>query len=119
MLRLTLSTAVNPAKVLVTPSMTICGLASGSVHGRSLTLLTAVVINSEVPRGQRAAPRRCKERPLDDIRADHPPLPGELPVEVDLGPYLPAGVEMRRSQHGERDVALAGGRPGGRRDAAD
>src|SRR6185437_5924421 len=119
MLRLTLSTAVQPPKVLVTPSMMICGLAPGSNHGRSLTLLTAVVIMSEVSRRQRAAPRRCKEGPLDYSRPHHAPLPRELPVEIDIGPYPAPRLKVRRIHHGKGDVALAGGRPRGRRDAAD
>ena len=42
-------TAVKAPKVLVTPSMTICGLASGSSHGRSGLLLSAVVITVRAP----------------------------------------------------------------------
>src|ERR1700756_3696150 len=116
MLRLTLSTAVWSPKLLVTASMTICGLAAGSSHGRSARGFEALEIMaaaSEIRRRRRAPPLRRVERPLHHARAHHAPLPKELPVEIDVGPTGRAGREMRRLHHGERDVALGCRRPGG------
>src|ERR1700733_78628 len=62
---------------------------------------------------------RCVERLFDDASARHAPLPYQLPIEVDFGPHFGAELQMRRREHREGDVALAGGRPDGGGHAAD
>src|ERR1700733_9788080 len=108
-LRLTLSTARNAPYILLTPSMTIWGRASGLSQGRSAFALAEVVIMALVVRGRcGAAPFRREERPFDDPRCAHATFPSELPVQVDLGPNVVGRGEVWSIQHRERDVALTG-----------
>src|SRR4029077_2819758 len=113
MLSVTLSTAAWAPKLLQRPSMTIWAMAAGSSHGRSARGLSALAITgvtaSEVRRRRRAPPLGCVERPFHHARAHHAPLPHQLPVEIDVGPEGRARREVRRLQHGERNVALGCG----------
>src|ERR1700733_6896315 len=118
MLRVTLSTSVVAPKVLLTASISTCGVACGSSHGRRaascLEGLAITAAPSEVRRRRHAPPRRCEERPPPPARAHHAPLPYQLAIEVDLGPDGRARGDVGRVHHGERQVALAGWRPGRR-----
>ena len=85
--RLTLSTAVKAPKVLLTLSMTICGLASGSSQGRSaIDLGAAVHAALELRRRRRAPALGRKEGTLDHLRARHATLPDEFPIQIDFRP---------------------------------
>src|SRR5271169_1388654 len=119
MRRLTLSTAVKAPNVLVTLSMTICGLATGSSHGRSAIDLGAVFTRLEFSRRRRASSLRGKERTLDHLRSRHSTLPNEFPAQVDFSPNGRADLKMRRIDHSKADVALASRRPDCRADVAD
>src|SRR5579863_587872 len=126
MSRDTASTAVLGPYTLVTASMRICATAAGSSHGRELTGLDWDAImccvrlpwGSEIRRRCGAAARRSKERALYHPCPHHPPLPYQLAVEIDLGPQLRTDAEVRGLHHRQRQVALAGRRPGRRGDAA-
>src|SRR5579859_2214820 len=120
MRRLTLSTAVKAPKVLSMPSMTICGLASGSSHGLSASDFGWVDgTRLELGRRSRAAPGRRKKRPLHHLGSRHSALPYEFAVEIDIRPDRRARPEVRCIDHSKRDVALASRRPRRRGDAAD
>src|ERR1700761_4669168 len=120
MRRLISSTAVKPPKRLLTPSMTICGLAWRSSHGRSaLDFCCWETTALEIARRRGAAPVRREKRPLHDLRPAHPSFPDELSIQVDISPDGAAHREIRGIDHSKRDVALASRRPGGRSDAPD
>src|SRR5579862_796379 len=101
--------------------MTICGLAAGSSHGRSVLGFCWVAITArllELSRRRGAPTLGSEERPLDDPRAYHAPLPHQFAVEINLRPQRTPGREMRCIDHGERQVAFGGGRPDRGRHAA-
>ena len=54
-----------------------------------------------------------------DLGAGHAPFPNQLAVQVNFRPYGVAHGEMRRVDHRQGDVALAGRRPDGGGDGAD
>src|SRR6516164_8912625 len=73
---------------------------------------------SEVSGRGRAPARGREEWPLDHLRCDHAALPHQLAVEIDVSPQRRADSAVRRLDDGEREVALAGRRPGRRGDTA-
>src|ERR1700675_3595791 len=122
MRRLTLSTAVNPPKVLLTLSMTICGFASGSSHGLSaIDFCWVETTRRGLKSGRRsgAAPARREERTLDPLGTRHSALPYQFAVQIDIRPDRRARPEVRCIDHSKGDVALASRRPRRRGDAAD
>src|SRR5277367_144737 len=120
MRRLMSSTAVKPPKVLLTPSMTICGLAWLSSQGRSvMDFCCCETTGLEVARRRGAAPLRREERSFHDLSAAHTPLPNQLAIQVDISPDGGAHREIRGIDHSKGDVALASRRPGRGVDAAD
>src|SRR6516162_2490799 len=69
--------------------------------------------------GRGRAPARGREKwPLDYPRRDHAALPHQLAVEIDVRPQRRADGAVRGIDDGERDVALAGWRPGRRGDTS-
>src|SRR5262249_60089033 len=68
--------------------------------------------------GGGAAARRRIEGPPDDAGRDQAALPHQLAVEIDVSPERRADGAVGSVHQGERDVALAGGRPGRGRHAA-
>ena len=73
----------------------------------------------EVRRRRRAPPLGREERTLHHRRSRHATLPDEFSIQIDVRPDRRAYLEVRRIDHGKRDIALAGRRPDRRGDAAD
>src|SRR5208282_2204593 len=111
MRKLTLSTAVKAPKVLLTLSMTTCGFASGSSHGRSAVVFCCD--DSTRTRLLELRRRRCpaavgsEERTLHHLCTRHSTLPHEFSVQIDVRPDRRSRPEIRRIDHSKRDIALA------------
>src|SRR5580698_408568 len=120
MRRLMSSTAVKAPKRLLTPSMTICGLAWLSSQGRSAVDFCCWEITAlEVARRRGAPAIRREKRPLHDLRAAHASFPDQLAIQVDVSPDGATHGEVRCIDHSKRDVALASRRPSRGSDAPD
>src|ERR1700733_3055694 len=120
MRRLMSSTAVKAPKLLLTPSMTICGLAWLSSQGRSaMDFCCGEITALEVARRRGAPAIRGEKRPFHNPRAAHAPFPEELSIQVDISPDGAAHREIRCIDHSKRDVALASRRPSRGGDAPD